>query len=39
MAVIITGAMKYILVDWLELRVFYITAACLFWIHLYSVTP
>lgn len=32
LAVVITGAMKYILMDWLELRAFYIGAACLFWI-------
>ncbi len=31
LAVVITGLMKYILMDWLELRVFYIGAACLFW--------
>ncbi len=31
-AVGITGTMKYIFMDWLELRVFYIVAACLFWI-------
>ena len=31
LAVVITGAMKYILMDWLGLRVFYIGAACLFW--------
>lgn len=30
-AVLITGALKYILMDWLELRVFYIVSACLFW--------
>lgn len=30
-AVVLTGALKYILMDWLELRLFYITAACLFW--------
>ncbi|WP_291855865.1 CPBP family glutamic-type intramembrane protease [Marinilabilia sp.] len=30
-AVFITGALKYILMDWLELRVFYIVSACLFW--------
>ena len=32
MAVVITGSMKYILMDWLELRAFYIGAACMFWI-------
>jgi uncharacterized protein len=31
LAVVITGSMKYILMDWLDLRVFYIGAACLFW--------
>lgn len=31
LAVGITGAMKYILMDWLGLRVFYIGAACFFW--------
>lgn len=31
-AVVITGLMKYIFSDWLELRVFYIGAACLLWI-------
>lgn len=31
-AVIITGTLKYILMDWLELRVFYIVSACLFWV-------
>jgi uncharacterized protein len=31
-AVVLTGIMKYIFMDWLELRVFYIVAACLFWI-------
>lgn len=31
-AVIVTGALKYILMDWLELRVFYIASACLFWV-------
>lgn len=30
-AVIATGAMKYVLMDWLNLRVFYIAAACIFW--------
>ncbi|MFO8001859.1 MAG: CPBP family intramembrane glutamate endopeptidase [Marinilabilia sp.] len=30
-AVVLTGALKYILMDWLELRLFYITGACLFW--------
>lgn len=30
-AVVMTGALKYVLMDWLELRLFYITAACLFW--------
>lgn len=31
MAVVLTGALKYILMDWLELRVFYIVSVCLFW--------
>lgn len=31
LAVAITGALKYIIMDWLELRVLYIGAACLFW--------
>ncbi len=31
-AVVLTGVMKYVFMDWLELRVFYIVAACLFWI-------
>ena len=31
LAVFITGSMKYIFMDWLELRVFYIVAACTFW--------
>lgn len=31
-AVVITGMLKFILADWLDLRVFYITAACLFWL-------
>ncbi|MCY1722633.1 CPBP family glutamic-type intramembrane protease [Prolixibacteraceae bacterium Z1-6] len=30
-AVVITGLMKYVFTDWLELRVFYIGSACLFW--------
>ncbi len=33
LAVIITGALKYVLVDWLGLRVYYIAAACLFWVY------
>ncbi len=33
LAVIISGALKYVLVDWLGLRVFYITAACLLWVY------
>jgi len=32
LAVVITGSMKYVLMDWLELRAFYIGASCLFWI-------
>ena len=32
MAVVITGSMKYILMDWLNLRAIYIGGACLFWI-------
>jgi uncharacterized protein len=31
-AVVATGLMKYLFMDWLELRVFYIVIACLFWI-------
>lgn len=31
-AVIITVLLKFILADWLGLRVFYITSACLFWL-------
>ena len=31
LAVFITGGMKYIFMDWLELRVFYIVAACTLW--------
>jgi uncharacterized protein len=31
-AVFATAIMKYIFMDWLELRVFYIVVACLFWI-------
>lgn len=30
-AVVITGSMKFILVDWLALRAVYIVGACLFW--------
>jgi hypothetical protein len=30
-AVVLTGLMKYVFTDWLELRVFYIVSACLFW--------
>ena len=30
-AVVLTGLMKYIFMDWLELRIFYIGVACLFW--------
>ncbi|PWD99449.1 CPBP family glutamic-type intramembrane protease [Marinilabilia rubra] len=32
LAVALTGALKFILMDWLELRAFYISSACLFWI-------
>ncbi len=32
LAVLITGLLKFLFAEWLELRVFYITAACLFWI-------
>ena len=32
LAVVLTGALKFILMDWLELRAFYISSACLFWI-------
>ena len=31
-AVVVTGIMKYVFMDWLDFRVFYIAAACLFWI-------
>ena len=31
MAVVITGLLKFVLMDWLQLRMFYIVAACLFW--------
>lgn len=31
-AVSITGVLKFVFMDWLELRVFYITAAILFWV-------
>ncbi|MGQ1889558.1 CPBP family glutamic-type intramembrane protease [Thermophagus sp. OGC60D27] len=31
-AVILTGVLKYILVDWLEFRLFYISSAVLFWV-------
>ncbi len=31
-AVIITGLLKFILLDWLDFRMFYIVAACLFWL-------
>ena len=30
--VILTGLLKFVLMDWLNLRIFYITAAILFWI-------
>ncbi|RIH63413.1 CPBP family intramembrane metalloprotease [Mariniphaga sediminis] len=30
-AVLATGLMKFILIDWLNLRAFYIAAACIFW--------
>lgn len=30
-AVVLTGALKYVLMDWLEWRLFYIAGACLFW--------
>lgn len=30
-SVVLTGVLKYVLMDWLELRVFYIFSACLFW--------
>jgi uncharacterized protein len=36
-AVILTGLMKYVFMDWLELRIFYIGVACLFWtIYIYK---
>lgn len=31
-AVVATGILKYVFMDWLELRVFYIASACLFWL-------
>ncbi|WP_234408350.1 hypothetical protein [Marinilabilia salmonicolor] len=31
LAVFITGALKYLFMDWLELRAFYIISACLIW--------
>lgn len=31
-AVALTGLLKYVFCDWLELRIFYITTACLFWV-------
>ena len=31
LAVIITGLLKFILMDWLDFRLFYVIAACLFW--------
>jgi uncharacterized protein len=37
LAVVLTGLMKYIFMDWLELRIFYIGVACLFWtIYIYK---
>ncbi|MEL7589430.1 MAG: CPBP family glutamic-type intramembrane protease [Prolixibacteraceae bacterium] len=30
-AVILTGALRFVLSEWLELRLFYIAAVCLFW--------
>ncbi len=32
LAVVLTGGLKYVLVDWLNFRIFYIMAACLSWI-------
>ena len=32
MAVVITGLLKFVLMDWLQFRMFYIVAACLFWL-------
>ena len=31
LAVVATGLLKFVLMDWLELRAVYITAACVFW--------
>ena len=31
LAVVLTGTLKYVMMDWLGLRLFYITAAILFW--------
>ncbi|MDI3520109.1 MAG: protease family protein [Anaerophaga sp.] len=31
LSVVLTGLLKYVLMDWLELRVFYIFSVCLFW--------
>jgi len=30
-AVLVTGLMKFVLMDWLNFRAFYIAAACIFW--------
>jgi hypothetical protein len=32
LAVVITGLMKFILMDWLGFRLFYVVAACIFWV-------
>lgn len=43
LAVFFTGGLKYVLMDWLELRIFYITLVCLFWsiyiVRRYKVQP
>lgn len=32
LAVVVTGLLKFALMDWLGLRLFYVVAACLFWV-------
>ncbi|MCF8336729.1 MAG: hypothetical protein K9I74_01985 [Bacteroidales bacterium] len=32
LALVVTGALKFILMDWLDFRAFYIVGACLFWL-------
>jgi hypothetical protein len=39
LAVVITGLLKFVFMDWLGFRLFYIVAACLFWVvYIYSKT-